>query len=524
MKLMTPMQMRKIDELAVARYKIPSLLLMEQASYQVFKEIEVLDESLKEVIIVCGPGNNGGDGLSLARQLTVWSKRKVTVLMLAQEEKLSADGRTYYEIAKNMNIALVHISDEELEMAREYLKRADIIVDAIFGTGLSRNVEGLFAEIITTINEMEAVKICVDIPSGIDGLTGKVQGVAVKADCTITFAALKRGLVLYPAIDYVGQLKVVPIGIPDELIGETETKQFSLEKEEMKEILPKRFTRSNKGSYGRIIIIGGQRGMSGAVTLASQAAISSGSGLVTAAVPEVIHDIMEVKLTEVMTIPLKSEEGHIAKEAISEIEALIPNYNKIAIGPGIGRSEAAKKAVEAVLKSDKPCVIDADGLYYLKDMLEIIKVRKAPTILTPHPGEMARLTGSTIEEILEHPLEVASEFAQKNKVILVLKTERTVIADKDGDIYISRNGNNGMAKGGSGDVLTGIILGLWAQNIAPIDAAKLGVYIQSRAGDLLRQKKNEYSMLPSDIYIKGIDLVIEEFNLRNKYSLYEING
>lgn len=517
MKLMTPMQMRKIDELATARYGIPSLLLMEQASYQVFKAVEALEESLKEVVIVCGPGNNGGDGLSLARQLAVWSHRRVTILMLALPEKLSADGKTYYKIAQNMEIPIMHIISENIEVLKSYLNRADIIVDAIFGTGLSRTVEGLFAEIITTINEMEAVKICVDIPSGIDGLTGKVQGVAVKADFTITFAALKRGLVLYPAIDYIGQLEVVPIGIPDELINETETQQFSLEKEEMKSILPKRFTRSNKGTYGRILIIGGQKGMSGAVTLASQAAIRSGSGLVTAAVPESIHDIMEVKLTEVMTIPLKAKEGHIAIEAILEIKSLIPNYNKIAIGPGLGRSEAAKMAVEEILKSDKPCLIDADGLYYLNDMLEIIRMRKAPTILTPHPGEMARLTGSTIEEILERPLEVASQFAQKNKVILVLKTERTVIADEDGNIYISRNGNSGMAKGGSGDVLTGIIIGLWAQNIASIDAAKLGVYIQSRAGDLIRQKKNEYSMLPSDIYIKGIDLVIEEFNLRNRY-------
>lgn len=512
MKLMTPMQMRKIDELATARYGIPSLLLMEQASYQVFKAIEALEESLKEVVIVCGPGNNGGDGLSLARQLAVWSHRKVMILMLASPEKLSADGKTYYKIAQNMEIPIMHITSENIEVLKSYLNRADIIVDAIFGTGLTRKVEGIFAEIITAINEVAAVKICVDIPSGIDGMTGEVQGVAVKGDMTITFAALKVGLVLYPAIDYIGQLQVVPIGIPEALIDETETQQFSLEKEEMKSILPKRFTRSNKGTYGRILIIGGQKGMSGAVTLASQAAIRSGSGLVTAAVPENIHDIMEIKLTEVMTIPLKAEEGHIALEAVPEIKNIIPNYTKIAIGPGLGRSEASKCAVKEILQSDKPCVIDADGLYYLKDMLEILKHRKVPTILTPHPGEMARLTGLTIEEILKHPIEIARQFAQKNKVILVLKIERTVIADEAGNIYISRNGNNGMAKGGSGDVLTGLIIGLWAQNITPIEAAKLGVYIQSRAGDLLVQKKNEYSVLPSDIYREGINLVIEEFS------------
>nr|WP_302598780.1 NAD(P)H-hydrate dehydratase [uncultured Cellulosilyticum sp.] len=510
MKLMTPTQMRKIDELATARYGIPSLLLMEQASYQVFKAIEALDENLEEIVIVCGPGNNGGDGLSLARQLVSWSKRKVIILMLASSEKLSADGKTYYEIAKNMDIPLVHITNENIEIARGYLNNADLIVDAIFGTGLTRKVQGIFAEIIATINEVGAIKICVDIPSGIDGTTGQVQGIAVKANQTITFAALKTGLVLYPAIDYVGHVQVVPIGIPQELINETETKQFSLEKEEMKSILPKRFTRSNKGTYGKIIIIGGQKGMSGAPTLASEAALKIGSGLVTAAVPESIHDIMEVKLTEVMTVPLRDEEGHIALEGVKQIKELISNYTKVAIGPGLGRSEAAKKAVKEVLLSDKPCVIDADGLYYVSDMLEILKKRMAPTILTPHPGEMARLTGATIEEILEHPIENARQFAQKNKVILVLKIERTVIADETGNIYISRSGNNGMAKGGSGDVLTGLITGLWAQNIMPIEATKLGVYIQSRAGDLLVQKKNEYSLLPSDIYKEGINLVIED--------------
>ncbi len=511
MKLMTPMQMRKIDELATARYGIPSLLLMEQASYQVFKAVEQLDENLKEVVIVCGPGNNGGDGLSLARQLVSWSKRKVTILMLASSEKLTTDGKTYYEIAKNMGIHMIHMTNETMEMGEVYLKKAHIIIDAIFGTGLTRDVEGIFAEIITIINRVAAVKICVDIPSGIDGITGGVKGIAVKGDMTITFATLKIGLVLYPAIDYVGNLKLVPIGIPDELINETEVKQFSLEKEEMKSIMPKRFTRSNKGTYGKIIIIGGQQGMSGAPVLTSESALRVGSGLVTVAVPENIHDIMEIKLTEVMSVPLKSEEGHISLTGVEQIKELISRYTNIAIGPGLGRSEATKNAVMAVLQSDKPCIIDADGLYYLKDMLEILKNRMAPTILTPHPGEMARLTGLTIQEILEQPIEVARQFAQKNKVILVLKIERTVIADENGNIYISRSGNSGMAKGGSGDVLTGMIIGLWSQNIPPVEAAKLGVYMHSRAGDLLMQKKNEYSLLPSDIYKEGINLVIEDF-------------
>ena len=219
---------------------------------------------------------------------------------------------------------------------------------------------------------------------------------------------------------------------------------------------------------------------------------------------------MEVKLTEVMTVPLPSEEGHLSIKGVEEIKRLIPKYTVIAIGPGLGRSLAAKEAVKAILESDKPCVIDADGLFYLKELEGILQKRSAPTILTPHPGEMVRLTETSIEEVLEFPIQISSKYAQKNKVILVLKIERTVIADEFGNIYISKNGNSGMAKGGSGDVLTGIIIGLWAQNIMPIEAAKLGVYIHGKAGDLLIQKKNEYTLLPSDIYREGINLVLDE--------------
>lgn len=511
MKLVTPKQMKQIDEIAKTRYNIPSLLLMEQASYQVFKEIEQLEEDLKEVVIVCGPGNNGGDGFSLARQLVSWSKRQVNILMLASPEKLTADGKVYYDIAKAVGIPILQVDETNKHIAKAYLDKAHIIVDALFGTGLTRIVEGLFAEIITYINGLDAVKICVDIPSGIDGMTGKVQGVCIKADKTITFALGKIGLMLYPAIDYIGELKIVDIGIPKALLDEVATNYYMLEKEMMKAIMPKRFTRSNKGTYGKILIIGGQRGMSGAPTLTSMAALSIGGGLVTAAVPEAIHDIMEVKLTEVMTIPLPSELGHIGIEAIRAIKSLIPKYTILAIGPGLGRSEATKEAIRVILESNKPCVIDADGLFFIKEFEELLQKRKAPVILTPHPGEMARLTGKSIEEILEHPIEISSEYAQKNKVILVLKIERTVIADQFGNIYISKNGNSGMAKGGSGDVLTGMIVGLWAQNIMPIEAAVLGVYIHGKAGDLLIQKKNEYTLLPSDIYKEGINLVLHEF-------------
>ncbi|MDF2877668.1 MAG: NAD(P)H-hydrate dehydratase, partial [Clostridia bacterium] len=276
-----------------------------------------------------------------------------------------------------------------------------------------------------------------------------------------------------------------------------------------KKLLPIRPTRSNKGTYGRILIIGGQTGMSGAVVLASKAALKVGAGIVSAAVPKAIHDIMEQKLTEVMTVPLPDEEGHISQEAVKALSLLIEKYDVIAIGPGIGRSQAVKAVLQQILASNKPCVIDADGLYFLKDMLGMTKQRMAPTIITPHPGEMARILDIKIEEVLAESMTITKKFAIENHIITVLKIERTLVGDIEGNLYINTAGNTGMAKGGSGDVLTGVIAGLLAQTEKPQYAAMLGVYLHARAADIMKDLKSEYTLLPTDFY-EGVDKVFQE--------------
>lgn len=508
MKLMTPKQMQKVDQEAIAQYHIPGILLMEHAAYGMFSFIR-MHPALKNIIIVCGSGNNGGDGFALARQIKAWSLQSVSILAFAEPEQLSEDGRIFYDICCAMQIEMIKIGTENVQLAYKELEEADLIVDALFGTGLSRKVEGIYADIITHINQSPAYTISVDIPSGIDGETGKILGTCVKADKTFTFVLPKTGMYRYPAIDYIGELEMIDIGIPKQIIDSARTSIFITEKEEMRRLLPKRPTRSNKGTYGKVLVIGGQTGMSGAVTLTSTAALKAGAGIVTAAVPKGIHDIMEQKVTEVMTVPLEEEDGHIAEAADKKIKELLSQYDVVAIGPGIGRSKDILTILLSILSSEKPCVIDADALFSLREMLEYVKVRTGSTVITPHPGEMARLTGLNAEYILENALEVTKQFAVENHVTIVLKIERTIVGGKEGTIYINQNGNTGLAKGGSGDLLTGIIAGLLAQNMAPADAARLGVYLHGRAADIMKSLKSEYAMLPSDLF-DGLDQAFNE--------------
>ncbi len=498
MKLMTPLAMQTLDELSIKEYGIPGILLMEHAAYHLFKHLEA-KEKAESIVIVCGPGNNGGDGLALARQLYTWGKCQVKVLLLAPREKLSEDGKTYFDVCQKLQVDMMLVDKENKDTAFKILKANQVIVDALFGTGLTRPVEGLFAEMIDHMNQSKAYKLSVDIPSGIDGNTGKVQGISVMADYTITFVLPKKGLYQYPAPLYTGVVEVVDIGMPKVLVENAMTDTFSIEEEEMKALLPTRPMRSNKGSFGKVLVIGGSLGMSGAPALTSMAAYKVGSGTVTAAIPYAILEIMEQKLTEVITRGLPDEDGFFGKKAEKMLGAMMSHYDVIAIGPGLGRNRSVLPMLINVLISDKPCVIDADALYFIPELTDLLRVRKAPTIITPHPGEMARLTGLTIAEILDQPVEVARRYAQDLQVFTVLKLERTVIADPNGDIYINRYGNSGLAKGGSGDVLTGIITGLLAQGLSAKDAARLGCFLHAKAGDEAAKELTEYSFLPSDV-------------------------
>ena len=496
--MMSPADMQRMDKTAINDYKIPGILLMEHAANSIFIYLKE-NKKIDDVCIICGPGNNGGDGLALARLLTMAKCKNLKVLLLAGEDKLSEDGLIYFNICKQLNIRIDILADDNKEELIKYIDQSETVVDAIFGTGLKREITNIYKEVIESINMSKSHIVSVDIPSGIDGETGKVQGVAVLADKTITFVLPKKGLYLYPALLYTGDVKVVDIGMPPKVIEESETNMYSIEESEMKKLVPKRSMRSNKGTYGKVLVIGGSRGMSGAVTLTSLAAYKSGCGIVTAAVPSSLVDIIESKLTEVMSYELPEKDGHLEKKTVKILKELIKKYDVIAIGPGIGRDNAIKDILIEVLASDKPCIIDADGLFYLNEVEDILKNRMADTIITPHPGEMSKLTGYSIGQILDDPVKIAINYSKKQNVITVLKLERIVISDTLGNIYINRYGNTGAAKGGSGDVLTGIIAGLMAQCKNAIDSAVLGSFVHARAGEMAASDLSSYSMMPSDL-------------------------
>lgn len=497
MKLFTPQAMHDVDSTAINTYGIPGVLLMEHAAYNVFKFIKKNFDS-KKILILCGAGNNGGDGFALTRQLSLWSNCKVKTVLLSAPKTLTGDAKCYYDICQNTGLSIISYEEKLKKDIFNYIDEYDVIVDSIFGTGLGRDITGVYAEIIDKLNDSNAYVISVDIPSGIDGLTGKVRGVSVEADTTITFVAPKVGMYLYPAPLYVGNLIIADIGMPNQIVEEASTAYYSTEDLDARELLPKRSMRSNKGTYGKVLTIGGQLSMSGAISMTSMAAYRMGCGTVTAVVPNSILEIMQCKLTEVMAIGIESTDGHFSNNAYCSINSLLPKYDVIAIGPGMGRDDANIEIIRSVIKENKPLVIDADALFFLAKFEKELKARTIPAIITPHPGEMSRIIGKPIDVIIENPIDIVTYCSQRFGVIAVLKLEKTVIADISGHIYINRYGNSGLAKGGSGDALTGIITGLLAQNMRPIDAARLGVYIHAKSGDYAKEKYSEYSFLASD--------------------------
>jgi NAD(P)H-hydrate epimerase len=337
------------------------------------------------------------------------------------------------------------------------------------------------------MNEQPAPTAAVDIPSGLDATTGRILGCCVQADLTVTFALPKIGHVVYPGVDQVGALKTVDIGIPPFLLEAQAPAQILVDGECARRLLPSRPSDGHKGTFGHLLIIGGSTGKSGAVALAAESAVRSGAGLVTAAVPAGIHDILEVKLTEPMTVPLPEIDGALRLEALDALIAAWRDKQALAIGPGLGQNEQAQQLVRHLVRDcDLPLVIDADGLNALAGHLEGLSSRRpGTTVITPHPGEMARLAQISVEKVQHDRLSVARDFAHRHGVVVLLKGARTVIAAPEGTVWINASGNPGMASGGMGDVLTGVVGALLAQGMPAAEAAVLAAYLHGAAADRL---------------------------------------
>lgn len=511
MKVVNSEEMRFIDNTTIERYGIPSLVLMERAGLSVSARIKGLSNK-KRILVLCGGGNNGGDGLVAARDLYN-SGYKVSVIILSKKEGLSPDCKKQYEIAKRFRVPI----NFSKRVDEKDFHGVDVVVDAIFGTGLNRNVEGDIAVVIESVNSYclknRVIVLSVDMPSGISADKGSIMGVAIKADYTVTFGLPKIGHYLYPGADYAGKLYVEDIGFPKDIINAKRFKVSLIDHNMVSDLIPQRQRYSHKGDYGHVLLIGGSKGKTGAIFMAAKASLRSGSGLVTIGAPESLIDLFQERVTEEMTLPLPDDGiGMLSESSIERIfQFITEKADVVAVGPGMGVSVHTKKIVEEIiLKSTVPVVIDADGINSIQS-IDVLKKAKAPIVLTPHLGEMARLLykktdvreekteKETMFELEKERISIASSFSKETGTYLVLKGVPTIVADPEGLTFINTTGNPGMATAGSGDVLTGIISSLLGQGLSPLDSSIAGVYIHGLAGDRASCKKGYHSLIATDI-------------------------
>jgi hydroxyethylthiazole kinase-like uncharacterized protein yjeF len=500
-RVVSAAEMRDLDRRAVAECGIPSLLLMENAGAETAREIQAAfpGESRSRVVVLCGRGNNGGDGFVVARRLA-GRGASVRTFLLARRDEVQGDARVNLEILEKLGEAPVEIaSAHDLPALGDAIRSAGLVVDALLGTGSRGATQGLFAEVIAAVNQARKPVVSVDIPSGLGADLPEPLGPAIRATLTVTFALPKISLQLYPAAGYAGTVRVVDIGIPERLLGYGPV--GLLEPADVAIAFPARDPAAHKGSFGHVLVVAGSLGKTGAAALTALAAQRSGAGLVTLAVPASLNAILEVKLTEVMTEPLPETETHsIGLDALERLAQLAEGKSVVAIGPGLGTHPATQQLVRALLTRLRlPVVVDADGLNALAGESEILQLAAGRLVLTPHPGEYARLLGIPLSEVLADRIRLARETATRFDLTLVLKTARTIVADSEGTLAIVPTGNPGMATGGTGDVLTGLIAGLIAQGSAPPESGRAGAYLHGLAGDLAAGRLGQEAMLAGDL-------------------------
>lgn len=484
--IVTAEEMKEYDNNTITHIGVPGMVLMERAALQLKEVICKHVHNPQTMLIVTGVGNNGGDGLALAR---LFSREDcdVTVCRLENLNKETESFRTQRKILEHYSVEILE-EEKALETLKEFAKVKagfDVVVDAVFGVGLSRPLSGSFAEAVAAMNAIRGYKVAADIPSGICANTGKVLGCAFKADLTVTFGFAKRGLYLYPGTDYVGQLAVADIGIAEQSFMGRIPKVFTYRDTPCK-YLPKRANAGNKGTFGKVLLIGGFEKMTGAAILSAKAIFRSGAGMVKVLLPSENRSILQTSVPEVMC-------GDFA-----DIKSSLAWADVVAIGPGLGKSAEAIDILKQVLEcSDLPLVTDADALNIISADCNI-KVSylayKGVKIMTPHMGEWSRLSQMPISELKEDLFENVTKTAVEYQAIVVCKDARTLVAHPDGRIYLNTTGNNGMATAGSGDALTGIVAGLLAQNNDAFTMASLAVYLHGMAGDTARDIYTEYGV------------------------------
>ena len=502
MKVVTAQEMRQIDQQTIEQIGIPGAVLMEHAGDAVVQAIRQHFSECQHVGIFVGKGNNGGDGLVIARQLA-HAGQPIQIFLVSPPESFAGDALTNLQIVQNLDLPITLIlSENDLKQFKNQIASSDLIVDSIFGTGLRGGVHGFIGAVINYINELGRPVVAIDLPSGLSADTGLAEGACIQATYTVTMGLPKRGNLIHPGATLTGKLEVADIGFPSSVIDAQNIQLNWTQPSDATQMMPSRPRHSHKGTYGRVFVVAASTGMTGAAALTSAGALRVGAGLVTLGTPKSLNPILEVKLTEVMTLPLpETAEGSLALEAKSHIiEAVERTKSVLAIGPGLSQHpETVALVHNLICETDTPTVIDADGINALSKSKEILSSLSPQTVLTPHPGEMARLIGGTVEALEQDRIGIAQRFAETHNVTLVLKGAPTVVAHGNGEVWINSTGNAGMATGGMGDVLTGLIAGLVAQKVSPFDAAVLGVYLHGLAGDIVAESVGMHGLMAGDV-------------------------
>ncbi|MGA6827177.1 NAD(P)H-hydrate dehydratase [Nitrospira sp. NS4] len=503
MKIVTAAQMQSLDRRTIEEAGVPGTTLMERAGTGVVACLEQQLGSLrgKTVAILCGKGNNGGDGFVVGRLLHK-QRAKVRILALAPLTELSRDAAAMYRQLVRAAGKTAIKPFASANQARSILHDSDVIVDALLGTGLSSEVTGRYGDAIDSINQARRLTVAVDLPSGIHADTGVVLGRAVKADLTVTFGLPKLGLFQNHGIDHAGRVEIVDIGIPPAYVDAIDSRISVITAPFVRSVLPSRRLSNHKGTFGHAGIIAGSVGKTGAAAMCAKAALRVGAGLVTVAIPTSMNAVLEAKLLEAMTMPMPDTKAHtFARAACDRLKAFITARTAVAIGPGLSTHPETVELTQALIKQlDRPAVLDADALNALAGRATLLTECTIPPILTPHPGEMARLeTDATVQSVNADRIGTATRFARERGVYLVLKGARTVIARPDGLVAICPTGNPGMATAGTGDVLTGMMAGLLAQGLTSWDAACAATYLHGLAGDLAAEVNGQAGMIAGDV-------------------------
>lgn len=485
--------MKRADNYTIKQVGIPSLVLMERAALEMVRCMHKNNIDLSRTLVVCGSGNNGGDGFAVARILTE-EGYQADILFVGNESSMSSECAVQKQIAENSNLTVFTEFPSE-----EYT----VIVDAVFGVGLSREISGKYKEVIEWMNHRQCGKVAADIPSGVSARTGKILGTAFQADLTVSMACVKAGCELYPGKSFAGKTEAVSIGIDTAYFKNDNEVCVTCDIDDIPQMLPVRKPDSHKGTYGKILMITGTEGMAGAAYLSARAAYTVGAGLVQIYTAKENRAVLQELLPEAII-------SCYTEFDMSELNSLMNWADVICIGCGLGKSEVSEKILyHTVEYSEKPLIIDADGLNLLSKNMELLKNVKVPVTVTPHMMEMSRMTKKSVKEIEEDRIWSAEDFARSYPVVCVMKDSRTMVAGKGHHPFINLAGNSAMAKAGSGDVLAGVITGLAAQGMDEYNSAVLGVYLHACGGDKAKDLKGSYSVLAGDL-IEGIGRIIQE--------------